>query len=204
MGGRFRVLHLVRPFLAFLPKVDNNVREDRALLNGAQKLLGILIAVGEAVAYVLSGMYGSIGQLGMDTDLLKQKSEMLEEYFSIHIDSNGNLSRLPVILDRYTIDMDRVPKFLLCLGNDVNWDDEKICFQTIVAALGNFYAMHPPLLPNPLGKGLYFYKKRTPSNNGKEGGNSSEVTGTSGYWNDVHLLARSSKYNNLTCLLISL
>ncbi|KAG6382310.1 hypothetical protein SASPL_158021 [Salvia splendens] len=40
-------------------EVDNNVREDRALLNGAQKLLGILIAVGEAVAYVLSGMYGN-------------------------------------------------------------------------------------------------------------------------------------------------
>ncbi|KAJ6832285.1 protein transport protein Sec61 subunit alpha-like [Iris pallida] len=30
-------------------EVDNNVREDRALLNGAQKLLGILIAIGEAV-----------------------------------------------------------------------------------------------------------------------------------------------------------
>ncbi|KAG6419267.1 hypothetical protein SASPL_121483 [Salvia splendens] len=46
-------------------EVDNNVREDRALLNGAQRLLGILIAVGEAVAYVLSGMYGSVGQLGV-------------------------------------------------------------------------------------------------------------------------------------------
>ncbi|KAE8709087.1 Protein transport protein Sec61 subunit alpha isoform 2 [Hibiscus syriacus] len=57
-------------------EVDNSVREDRALLqylclvivscdrNGAQKLLGILIAVGEAVAYVLSGMYGSVRQLG--------------------------------------------------------------------------------------------------------------------------------------------
>ncbi|THU49737.1 hypothetical protein C4D60_Mb06t12690 [Musa balbisiana] len=37
-------------------EVDNSVREDRALLNGAQKLLGILIAIGEAVAYVLSGI----------------------------------------------------------------------------------------------------------------------------------------------------
>uniref|UniRef100_A0A9I9DYM8 Translocon Sec61/SecY plug domain-containing protein n=1 Tax=Cucumis melo TaxID=3656 RepID=A0A9I9DYM8_CUCME len=37
-------------------EVDNNVREDRTLLNGAQKLLGILIAIGEAVAYVLSGI----------------------------------------------------------------------------------------------------------------------------------------------------
>lgn len=69
----------------------------------------------------------------------------------------------------------------------VNWDDEKICFQTIAAALGNFHAMHPPLLPNPLGEGLQFYKKRTPSNT-REGGNSSEVTGRSGHWNDVHLL----------------
>ncbi|KHG05744.1 Protein transport Sec61 subunit alpha [Gossypium arboreum] len=51
-------------------EVDNNVREDRALLNGAQKLLGILIAIGEAVAYVLSGMYGSVGQLGVGNAIL--------------------------------------------------------------------------------------------------------------------------------------
>ncbi|CAA6664293.1 unnamed protein product [Spirodela intermedia] len=138
MAGGFRVLHLVRPFLAFLPEVqsadrkvpfrekviytvislfiflvcsqlplygihsttavdghgtrnhpivtsglvmqllvgskiievDNSVREDRALLNGAQKLLGILIAVGEAVAYVLSGMYGSVALLGTGNAIL--------------------------------------------------------------------------------------------------------------------------------------
>ncbi|KAK6230783.1 hypothetical protein QUC31_002301 [Theobroma cacao] len=51
-------------------EVDNNVREDRALLNGAQKLLGILIAIGEAVVYVLSGMYGSVGQLGVGNAIL--------------------------------------------------------------------------------------------------------------------------------------
>ncbi|KAK9150620.1 hypothetical protein Syun_008929 [Stephania yunnanensis] len=51
-------------------KVDNNVREDRALMNGAQKLLGILIAVGQAVAYVVSGMYGSVGQLGVGNAIL--------------------------------------------------------------------------------------------------------------------------------------
>lgn len=38
--------------------------------NGAQKLLGILIAIGEAVAYVLSGMYGSVGQLGVGNAIL--------------------------------------------------------------------------------------------------------------------------------------
>ncbi|PHT75625.1 hypothetical protein T459_19147 [Capsicum annuum] len=46
-------------------QVYNNVREDQALLNSVQKLLGILVAVGEAVAYVLSGMYGSVSQLGV-------------------------------------------------------------------------------------------------------------------------------------------
>ncbi|OWM88578.1 hypothetical protein CDL15_Pgr002345 [Punica granatum] len=51
-------------------EVDNNVREDRALMNGAQKLLGILIAIGEAVAYVLSGMYGSVSQLGVGNAIL--------------------------------------------------------------------------------------------------------------------------------------
>lgn len=56
----------------------------------------------------------------MNTDLLNQKAEMLDEYFGIHIDKDANLCRLPVILDQYTPDMDRVPEFILCLGNDVH------------------------------------------------------------------------------------
>jgi len=32
-------------------EVDYNVKEDRALFSGAQKLFGILITVGEAIAY---------------------------------------------------------------------------------------------------------------------------------------------------------
>merc|ERR1719267_103285 len=38
--------------------VDQGLKEDRALFSGAQKLFGILITVGEAAAYVISGMYG--------------------------------------------------------------------------------------------------------------------------------------------------
>ncbi|KAI7745878.1 hypothetical protein M8C21_007299 [Ambrosia artemisiifolia] len=95
----------------------------------------------------------------MNVKLLTQKTEMLDEYFGIHVDPEGNLSRLPVILDQHTPDMDRVPEFALCLGNDVVWNDEKICFQTIAAALGNFYAMHPPLLPNPSADNSDSYKR---------------------------------------------
>ncbi|KAL9229052.1 hypothetical protein vseg_004568 [Gypsophila vaccaria] len=96
----------------------------------------------------------------MNTELLKERTVMLEEYFCVYIDSQGNLSRLPVILDQYTPDMDRVPEFVLSLGNDVDWEDEKKCFQTIAAALANFYAMHPPILPNPSGEGLQHYKRK--------------------------------------------
>lgn len=94
----------------------------------------------------------------LNTNLLKQKAELLDEYFCVHVDEDGNLCWLPVILDQYTPDMDRLPEFVLCLGNDVDWEDEKNCLQGISAALGNFYAMHPPLLPNPSGD-LQFYKR---------------------------------------------
>lgn len=111
----------------------------------------------------------------MNTQLLNQKSEMLEEYFCIFIDSDGNLSRLPILLDQYIPDMDRVPEFVLCLGNDVEWEEEKNCFQSLAAALGNFYAMHPPMLPNPSGKGLEFYRKRKHGKHTQDGGNSCHV-----------------------------
>ena len=57
----------------------------------------------------------------MNTNVIKEKTEMLEEYFGIHIDPDGNLSRLPIVLDQYTPDMDRVPELILCLGNDVSF-----------------------------------------------------------------------------------
>jgi protein transport protein SEC61 subunit alpha len=50
--------------------VDNSVKADRELLNGAQKLLGVLITIGEAVAYVVSGMYGDVRELGATNAIL--------------------------------------------------------------------------------------------------------------------------------------
>ncbi len=46
------------------------VREDRQLFTGAEKLFGILITIGEAVAYVLSGMYGEVKDLGAGNAIL--------------------------------------------------------------------------------------------------------------------------------------
>jgi preprotein translocase subunit SecY len=69
-------------------EVDNIVREDRALLNGAQKLLGILIAIGEAVAYALSGMYDNVNQLGTGNAILI----ILQLFLVIHSVPVGGLA----------------------------------------------------------------------------------------------------------------
>eukprot|EP00808_Paulinella_micropora_P014925 g56779.t1 len=55
---------------AKLLQLDQSLKEDRALLHGAQKLLAIVLTFGEAVAYVLAGMYGNLNELGAGNALL--------------------------------------------------------------------------------------------------------------------------------------
>jgi len=50
--------------------VDQSLKEDRMLFSGAQKLFGMLITMGEAVAYVVSGMYGDVKDLGTGNAIL--------------------------------------------------------------------------------------------------------------------------------------
>jgi protein transport protein SEC61 subunit alpha len=50
--------------------VDQSLKEDRMLFSAAQKLMGLLITLGEAVAYVLSGMYGEVKELGAGNAIL--------------------------------------------------------------------------------------------------------------------------------------
>jgi len=55
---------------AKLIKVDQNVREEKELFDGAQKLIGILIAFGQAFAYTWSGMYGTMDEIGAGNAIL--------------------------------------------------------------------------------------------------------------------------------------
>merc|ERR1711934_1054591 len=50
--------------------VDQSSKSDRELFQGAQKLFGMIITIGEALAYVLSGMYGDIKELGATNAIL--------------------------------------------------------------------------------------------------------------------------------------
>jgi len=51
-------------------EVNQGLKEDRALFSGAQKLFGIIITLGEAVAYVFSGAYGPLSALGAGNAVL--------------------------------------------------------------------------------------------------------------------------------------
>ncbi len=51
-------------------EVDQSLKADRELYEGATKLFGILITFGEAIAYVFSGMYGDINLIGVTNCML--------------------------------------------------------------------------------------------------------------------------------------
>ena len=59
----------------------------------------------------------------------------------------------------------------------VDWDNEKDCYQTISAVVANFYAIHPPILPNPAGNGIQFYKKNRAQINDSDAGTKSADPG---------------------------
>ncbi|KAH8112987.1 SecY protein [Phellopilus nigrolimitatus] len=55
---------------ANLIDVDFSLKEDRALFGGAQKLFALVISLGQATVYVLTGLYGSPSSLGPGVCLL--------------------------------------------------------------------------------------------------------------------------------------
>jgi len=77
------------------------------------------------------------------TALLIDQREMLQEYFAMNITENGNVESLPLLLSNYTPNLDRLPLFLMRLGPQVDWTEEKACFQSILRELAYFYTPIP-------------------------------------------------------------
>ncbi|XP_034936972.1 DNA mismatch repair protein Mlh1 [Chelonus insularis] len=64
-------------------------------------------------------------------DLLTEKAEMLKEYFSIVITKNGYIKSLPMLLENYYPSEVDLPLYILRMATEVNWDEEKPCFDGI-------------------------------------------------------------------------
>ena len=53
---------------------------------------------------------------------------MLEDYFSLKISDDGCIVSLPLLLESYSPNLDRLPMFLLRLVSEVCMDKEKDCW----------------------------------------------------------------------------
>ncbi|KFV83803.1 DNA mismatch repair protein Mlh1, partial [Struthio camelus australis] len=74
-------------------------------------------------------------------EFLKKKTEMLKDYFSLEIDEEGNLMGLPLLIDNYVPPLEGLPMFILRLATEVNWDEEKECFESLSKELAMFYSI---------------------------------------------------------------
>ncbi|KAK2590475.1 DNA mismatch repair protein Mlh1 [Conoideocrella luteorostrata] len=78
---------------------------------------------------------------------LIERREMLQEYFSLEISPAGELLSIPLMIKGYTPPLSKLPSFLLRLGPNVRWDEEKACFDTVLREMATFYV--PEQLPTP-------------------------------------------------------
>ncbi|XP_066483853.1 DNA mismatch repair protein Mlh1 isoform X2 [Tiliqua scincoides] len=72
---------------------------------------------------------------------LTKRSEMLKDYFSLEIDEEGNLTGLPLLIDNYVPPLEGLPMFVLRLATEVNWDEEKECFESLSRECAMFYSI---------------------------------------------------------------
>ena len=74
--------------------------------------------------------------------LLVDKKDMLNDYFSLEIDDNGQILSIPMLLEGYVPDLNHFPMFVLRVATNVDWDEEESCFDTFCKELATFYKVH--------------------------------------------------------------
>ncbi|CAM9516234.1 unnamed protein product [Chrysoparadoxa australica] len=93
--------------------------------------------------------------------LLASKAALLKEYFSIGLeqgekDEKGEgkssdllLTQLPVLIEGSTPLPEALPKFLLRMGTDVDWEEEQMCFEGVAMELARLYGELPEADDSP-------------------------------------------------------
>lgn len=105
-------------------------------------------------------------------DTLMGSRAMLDEYFSFRLTDDGEIDSLPLILPGYTPNLNKLPlclfsspllplppspltsplaalrTVLIRLGVQVDWEDEKNCFETFLRELAFFYVPGPTTAAN--------------------------------------------------------
>lgn len=86
----------------------------------------------------------------MVSSQLIERREMLLEYFSFEVSPAGELISIPLLVKGYTPSMAKLPHFLLRLGPQVDWTEERACFESFLKELASLYV--PEVLPTMPGE----------------------------------------------------
>jgi DNA mismatch repair protein MLH1 len=74
-------------------------------------------------------------------NLMVKNREMLQEYYRMTIDNEGNLLTLPQIIPGYMPEVGALATFMLRLSTEVEWDEERACFETLSREFAQFYCL---------------------------------------------------------------
>ena len=72
--------------------------------------------------------------------MLNQSVNFFPDYFSFEINENDELVGIPLLLEGYVPDFNKIPQLVLRLACQVNWEEEKPCFETFCLELAEFYS----------------------------------------------------------------
>lgn len=87
---------------------------------------------------------------------------MMDDYFSLKVDEQGNIITLPMLVDGYTPDWTKLGNFIYDLIFKVVWTKEKECFETFGRAISRFYAVDERCLqPRVVSSLLYPVMKKS-------------------------------------------
>ncbi|NXN99383.1 MLH1 protein, partial [Rhinopomastus cyanomelas] len=111
-------------------------------------------------------------------EFLKKKNAMLKDYFSLEIDEEGNLTGLPLLIENYVPPLAGLPMFILRLATEVNWDEEKACFESLSKELALFYSIRKQ----------YMIDEDDPTNSQNEDSDSASTTWK---WTVEHVLYKA-------------
>jgi len=88
------------------------------------------------------------GMAEQATTCLADHADILEEYFGIRMETQDNqvlLTGLPILLGGHAPEPHGLAIFLLRLATQVEWTEEKPCFQGVCRELGHYYALLPTM-----------------------------------------------------------
>ncbi|XP_075561109.1 DNA mismatch repair protein Mlh1 isoform X4 [Pelecanus crispus] len=92
--------------------------------------------------------------------------------------SEGNLIGLPLLIDNYVPPLEGLPMFILRLATEVNWDEEKECFESLSKELAMFYSIRKQ----------YIIDEANPTNSQNEDSDSGSTTWK---WTVEHVLYKA-------------